>query len=173
METLSYLSIHMTTLQIYGLFFLLGTFKVAALSDLKRLSAQREFFEVWLGFVIIMFLYDVYARTVLDFLVLKWILIVGFAILSRKKTGKIFSLAKADVAAISATAALLNPFYIVIYYIILWLTDKILGPVLSGFSKKKTTYPFLPVVLLATIVVLLLGMSGVIEEIADSLEHMI
>ena len=157
----------MEAAQIYGLFFLLGTFTVAALSDLKRLSAQREFFEVWLGFAIIMLLYDVYARTVLDFLVLKWILIAGFAVLSSQKIGKIFSLAKADVAAVSAAAALLNPFYIVIYYIVLWVTDKILGPVLSGLSRKKKAYPFLPVVLAATIIVLLIGMSGFIEEIFD------
>ena len=118
---LEYLSIHMTTAQIYGLFFLLGTFTVASLSDFKRLSAQQEFFEVWLGFVVIMFLYDTYTKNDPNILALKWILIAGFAVLSSRKIGKIFSLAKADVAAISAAAALLNPFYIVIYYIILWI----------------------------------------------------
>ncbi len=165
------LSIQMTTAQIYGLFFLLGTFAVASLSDLKRLSAQREFFEIWIGFVAVMLLYDVYTKTGLSILALKWILIAAFAVLSSQRIGKIFSLARADVTAISAAAALLNPFYIVIYYIILWITDKIMGPVISrifGIKKKKgAEYPFLPIVLAATIIVLLIGISGIFEKIAS------
>lgn len=166
-----YLSIHMTPEQIYGLFFLLGTFTVAALSDLKRLSAQREFFEVWLVFVLVMFLHDAYYRINPNVFALKWILIIGFAVLSSRMVGKLFSLARADVAAVSAAAALLNPFYIVVYYIILWLTNKVLAPVLSGMivGLKKKAYPFLPVVLVATIVVLLIEMSGVFEKIANLL----
>jgi len=168
---LEYLSIHLAAAQIYGLFFLLGTFTVASLSDLKRLSAQREFLEVWLGFILIMFLYDVYTKSDPNILALKWILIAGFAVLSSRKVGKIFSLAKADVAAISAAAALLNPFYIVIYYIVLYLTDKVLAPVLSGKFRglKKKAYPFLPVVLVATLFVLLIGLSGIFEKIANLL----
>ncbi|GEM_PF-467008 len=171
MEIIQYLSIYLTSAQIYGLFFLLGTFTVAALSDIKRLSAQREFFEVWLGFILVMFVYDVFVyfqsnpdvsvNTYL--LILKWVLIAVFAVLSYRKAGKLFSLARADVAAVSATAALLNPFYIVVYYIILWLTDKIVAPVLFRICGWKNAYPFLPVVLAATIIVLLIGMSGIFE----------
>jgi len=169
MEIIQYFSIYLTSAQIYGLFFLLGTFTVAALSDLKRLSAQREFFEVWLGFILIMFVYDVYiyyegnpdVSVNTYMLILKWILIAGFAVLSYQKVGKLFSLARADVAAVSATAALLNPFYIVVYYIVLWLTDKVIAPVLFRICGWKSAYPFLPVVLAATIIVLLIGMSGI------------
>jgi len=171
MEIIQYLSIYLTSAQIYGLFFLLGTFTVAALSDIKRLSAQREFFEVWLGFILVMFVYDVFVyyqsnpdvslNTYL--LILKWVLIAVFAVLSYRKAGKLFSLARADVAAVSATAALLNPFYIVVYYIILWLTDKVIAPILFRICGWKNAYPFLPVVLAATIIVLLIGMSGIFE----------
>ncbi|PKM91895.1 MAG: hypothetical protein CVU81_03420 [Euryarchaeota archaeon HGW-Euryarchaeota-1] len=148
MEIIQYLSIYLTSAQIYGLFFLLGTFTVAALSDIKRLSAQREFFEVWLGFILVMFVYDVFVyyqsnpdvslNTYL--LILKWVLIAVFAVLSYRKAGKLFSLARADVAAVSATAALLNPFYIVVYYIILWLTE--LLPYFSGYADGKMLIRF-------------------------------
>ncbi|PKP59634.1 MAG: hypothetical protein CVT89_01035 [Candidatus Altiarchaeales archaeon HGW-Altiarchaeales-2] len=104
---------------------------------------------------------DVSVNTYL--LILKWVLIAVFAVLSYRKVGKLFSLARADVAAVSATAALLNPFYIVVYYIILWLADKIVAPVLFRICGWKNAYPFLPVVLAATIIVLLIGMSGIFE----------
>ena len=38
--------------QPLGLAFLLGSFTVATLSDLRRLSAQREFVEVWWLFIV-------------------------------------------------------------------------------------------------------------------------
>jgi hypothetical protein len=171
MEMLSYFSIEMTTAQFYGLFFLLGTFAVAALSDLKKLAAQREFFEVWLVFIIMMFCYDVYTKSDTNILVLKWILIVAFAALSSRETGVIFSLEIADVAAISATAALLNPFYIVVYYIVIWITNKLLTPVLSGVLSglKKKEYPFMPVVFISTVIVILIGISGIFERIVSYL----
>jgi len=162
-----YISAHMTAAQVYGLFVLLGTFTVATLSDIKKLAAQREFFEIWIGFVILMFLYDIYTKNNPNILALKWILIVGFSVLSSKEVGVILSLEIADIAAISATAALLTPFYIIIYFIILWAANKILAPLLLNvFSGlKKNEYPFMPVVFTATIIVLLIGMSGVLDWI--------
>ena len=169
MEMLSYFSIEMTTAQFYGLFFLLGTFAVAALSDLKKLAAQREFFEVWLVFILAMFFYDVYTKSDTNIFVLKWILIFAFAALSSRETGVIFSLEIADIAAISATAALLNPFYIVVYYIALWITNRILTPVLSGALSglKKKEYPFMPIVFTSTAIVILVGLSGIFEKIVS------
>lgn len=162
-----YISAHMTAAQVYGLFFILGTFAVATLSDIKKLAAQREFFEIWIGFVVIMFLYDIYAKSNPNLLALKWILIVGFSALSAKEIGVIFSLEIADISAIAATAALLTPFYIIIYFIILWIANKILAPVLLKIFSglKKNEYPFMPVVFTATIIVLLFGMSGVLDGI--------
>src|SRR5262249_38676771 len=44
-------ALELAPMQQFGLAFLLGSFTVATWSDLKRLSAQREFVEIWLLFV--------------------------------------------------------------------------------------------------------------------------
>src|ERR1700739_910530 len=44
----------------FGLAFLLGSFAVATWSDLKHLSAQREFLEIWLAFLAGLLAFDVY-----------------------------------------------------------------------------------------------------------------
>src|SRR5262249_8942570 len=45
------LSLSLTHWQELGLAFLLGSFAVATWSDIKHLAAQREFLEIWLGFL--------------------------------------------------------------------------------------------------------------------------
>src|ERR1043166_9348491 len=52
------LSLVLSHWQQLGLAFLLGSFAVATWSDLKHLSAQREFLEVWLNFLDAVGLYD-------------------------------------------------------------------------------------------------------------------
>jgi hypothetical protein len=52
--------------QQFGLAFLLGSFAVATWSDLKRLSAQREFVEIWLLFTLVMLGLDVWSVHVGD-----------------------------------------------------------------------------------------------------------
>jgi len=43
---IAWYGIALSTFQLYGLIFLLGSFTVATLSDLKRMSAQRELLEI-------------------------------------------------------------------------------------------------------------------------------
>ncbi len=54
------LSLALSQFQLYGLIFLLGSFSVATLSDLKTMTAQREFMEVWILFILAFLAYDVY-----------------------------------------------------------------------------------------------------------------
>jgi hypothetical protein len=51
-------ALELAPMQQFGLAFLLGSFTVATWSDLKRLSAQREFVEIWLLFALAMLGHD-------------------------------------------------------------------------------------------------------------------
>src|SRR5262245_44001161 len=81
--------------QQFGLAFLLGSFTVATWSDLKRLSAQREFVEIWLVFTLAMLGYEVWSVHVggmpLERVAVKWGLIMLASILS--VVGVLFRLA--------------------------------------------------------------------------------
>jgi hypothetical protein len=144
--------------QQLGLAFLLGSFAVATWSDLKRLSAQREFLEIWLAFLAGMLAFDVYevrvrASAPWQVTALKWGLIVAFSLFSFERLPlpyRLFRLAPADVAALAATASLLNPVLIVLFYAAAKLLSKVIGPLL----KRGKYYPFMPVVSLATVGVL-------------------
>jgi hypothetical protein len=145
--------------QQLGLAFLLGSFAVATLSDLKRLSAQREFVEVWLLFVLAAFLLDAYdvhsERSAPVTFAIKWGLIAVLSLLSFWRVGLLFRLAIADVAALAATASLLTPTPIFIFYgiakVIAWLTERLI-------VGDRPYYPFMPVVSLATLCVLVLAL---------------
>ena len=79
-----WLILNLSELQIYGLIFLLGSFIVASLSDIKYMKAQAEFGEIWiLGFIFFLAL-DIWKLNEIDQMqfAAKWILIVGFLILS-------------------------------------------------------------------------------------------
>src|SRR5215471_3285747 len=75
--------------QQFGLAFLLGSFTVATWSDLKRLSAQREFVEIWLVFTLAMLGLDVWSVHVggmpLERAGIKWGLIMLASILSLRR----------------------------------------------------------------------------------------
>ena len=94
-EALS-LALRLTLWQQFGLAFLLGSFTVATLSDLKRLSAQREFLEVWLLFVLAVLAFDAWrahdGRASAPVFFLKWGLILGLSLLSLKRVGERFGL---------------------------------------------------------------------------------
>ena len=45
-------------IQLHALVFLLGSLSVSALSDIRRLAAQADFSEVWIGFAAAMFAVD-------------------------------------------------------------------------------------------------------------------
>ena len=70
--------------QQLGLAFLLGSFSVATLSDLKYLAAQREFREVWLLFLLAVLLFDAYdlngGRLAPAAFAVKWGLIALFSL---------------------------------------------------------------------------------------------
>ena len=144
-------------IQLYGLAFLLGSYSVATLSDLKRMSAQSEFVSVWAIIAIGLFVIDVYLvgtdKVAADMFAVKWVLIVIFSILCHERVGAIFRLATGDVVAIMATAAILVPVGVVIYYVLLKIVDIITRPVWRSFGTESA-YPFMPVIFLATVIVL-------------------
>ena len=145
-----------------GLAFLLGSFAVATLSDLRRLSSQREFLEIWLLFVFAVLaidVYDAHYRAAVPWQVpaVKWGLIVVFSFFSLNSLGlrhAFFRLAVADVAALAATASLLTPLLVVLFYLGAKLLSMLIGPML----RRGQFYPFMPVVSLATVGVLVLAM---------------
>jgi hypothetical protein len=152
------LSLELSKWQQLGLAFLLGTFAVATLSDLRRLSAQSEFREVWLLFVLVALCHDLY-RVYFDdasgtVAALKWGLIAVLSLLSLARVGILFRLAGGDIAAMAAAAALLSPALIVIFYI----EAKLIALVAEHtVFRGRTAWPFMPVVSLATLGILLLG----------------
>jgi hypothetical protein len=70
-----------------------------------------------------------------------------------EKVGPFFHLATGDVVAIMATAALLTPLLVVVYYILLKVVDAAMAPALMQFGQKNV-YPFMPVIFITTIVVI-------------------
>lgn len=155
-----------TPVQSYGIVFLLGSLIVAALSDLRRMAAQKDFAEVWVVFIALMLLNDVFSGGQPPVLILKWLMICFFALLSWKYAAVVFALSEMDVAAVCAVLSLLNPLYIVLYYVVLWVVNQIMSPALREVSPSKGgSYPFLPVVFMATLVVFLVFWFGGIEKI--------
>jgi hypothetical protein len=139
-------------LQLYALVFLLGSFSVAALSDVRRMSAQREFVEVWAIVVLALLGYDLYriyqgADWTLP--AVKWAIILAISVAAHQSTGLIFSLALGDVAACAAVACLLQPVLAILFYVILKLLDLAMGPFLR-MRGIGGAYPFMPVVLVGT-----------------------
>ncbi|MBA3045203.1 MAG: hypothetical protein KKH41_00675 [Candidatus Thermoplasmatota archaeon] len=153
--TPDWLVLNLSSFQLYGLIFLLGSFTVASLSDLKRMSAQSEFVEVWvlclIGFIVL----DLWKLGDIENFqfMLKWGLIIVFIVLSNSRIGLIFKLAMGDVMACAVVMALLTPAFIIIFILILKLFDLLFRPILRGFGNRDA-YPFMPVVLAATLAVI-------------------
>lgn len=157
-ELAPYLEVTLSQWEIYGLFFLLGSFAVASLSDVRHLSAQREFLEVWSAFAITIFalgLYGVYfARSLpAEVLLAKWVLIGALCLLCWERIGILFSLARADVAALGAAASLLSPVLVLAFFGL----AKLLSVPLAPLFRKGDAYPFLPVVTVATLALMALS----------------
>lgn len=159
----AFLTLELVQTQIYGLFFLLGTFAVATLSDLRHRAAQREFFHVWIVFVGAMAVVDAHGAwqasqiqgaSAILVPAIRWTLIGVLSLLSHEWAGVLFRLARADVAAMAATASLLAPGLIVLFWILLKVFDLVERPLLAG---SDNVYPFMPVVTSATLVILALG----------------
>jgi hypothetical protein len=153
------LALHLSYWQQLGLAFLLGSFAVATWSDLKYLAAQREFIEVWLFFLGVMLVHDSYQvhaeRMPATVTILKWLLLVVLSLLSLRQVGVLFRLAPGDVAALAAAASLLSPLLVVLFFLVARGLALFLGPLLA---RGRPFYPFMPVVALATVVVLALGL---------------
>jgi hypothetical protein len=160
--------------QQVGLAFLLGSFAVATWSDLKRLSAQREFLEIWLAFLAGLLGFDFYESYIRDVVpwqapAIKWGLIVLFSVLSFERLPlpiRVFRLAPADVAALAAAACLLAPVLIIVFYLTAKVLSMVLGPVLR---RGRNYYPFMPVVSLATLAVLALGLIAQAAATGDAM----
>ncbi len=137
----------------YGLFFLLGSFTVASLSDVRRMSAQSEFLHVWVLAFLALFVLDVYAMrdSLLDRFVVKWLAILVLALLSHRSVGVLFKLEWGDVAAIVAVCGILAPAMIPIFFLLLKVVNFLTLPMLRPFGKGNA-YPFMPVVTGATLV---------------------
>jgi hypothetical protein len=152
------LSLRLAEWQQYGLAFLLGSFAVATWSDLKHLSAQREFVEIWLAFLLAILAFDVWHTRHLgegwEIPSLKWFLIVVFSVVSLRQVGVLFRLAPADVAALAAAASLLPPALVVLFYLVAKVLSLGIAPLLA---RGRRYWPFMPVVTLATLAVLVLG----------------
>jgi hypothetical protein len=156
--SLSWPMLDLSSWQQIGLAFLLGSFTVATLSDLKYLSAQREFLEVWLGIVGVVLVANV-VGLIRDpswwpTFALRWGLIVALCFLSWRDVGVLFRLAFGDVAALAAAASLLPALYIGALFVFAKLFAWGLRPILAG---DRRSWPFMPVVTLATLAVLALG----------------
>jgi hypothetical protein len=153
------LALQLSHWQQLGLAFLLGSFAVATWSDLKYMAAQREFLEVWLFFLLVVLVYDfaqVHAGRVGIALVLfKWGLLCALSLLSLRRVGVLFRLAHGDVAALAAGASLMSPVLIVIFFLAAKGFALVLEPTLA---RGRGFYPFMPVVTLATLTVLGLGL---------------
>lgn len=137
----------------YGLFFLLGSFTVASLSDIRRMSAQSEFLYVWLLAVLALFVVDVYQfqSAYFDRLAVKWVAITILSLLSYRGVGLIFKLEWGDVCAIASVCGILSPLMVPIFFAILIVCNLFLMPMLRQFGHNNA-YPFMPVVTAATLI---------------------
>ena len=157
----------LTQAQLYALAFLIGSFAVAALSDIKHLSAPVEFPEVWFLAIIFLVALDIYGikdNGLSITLPAKWLLIALLSTLSYRPIGILFKLEIGDVLAIAAVMALLNPLFLLFFFLLLKLLTILLAPVLVRLFGKREAYPFMPIVLLASMGVFFLGMrvSGIL-----------
>jgi hypothetical protein len=144
-----------TEFHIYGLIFLLGSFTVASLSDIKYMKAQAEFGEVWILCFVAFLIYELWAFGDQDNIqfAAKWGIIILFIAISNMHIGIILKLAWGDIFACMAVMAMLTAGLIVIFILALIILKTILRPFLKMFGSGDA-YPFMPVVMGATIGVL-------------------
>ncbi|MFC2154362.1 hypothetical protein ACFLRC_02630 [Candidatus Altiarchaeota archaeon] len=144
-----------TSIQFYGLVFILGSLTVASLSDVRRMAAQQDFAEVWIVFSALMIAYDFYRVAALKLPIysfaLKWLLIFLLTYFTYFYQNSFLRLSLMDVTAIAAVNSLFTPALIVIFIIALLLSAELLRPFLVRYGDGGA-YPFLPVILSATII---------------------
>ena len=153
-----WLILDLTQNQLYGLIFLIGSFTVATLSDIKYMKAQSEFVEVWVLALLFFLVIDIWRWEEVDQnqTMAKWALIFIFMPLAHHSFGILFKLARGDVFACAAVMALMSPALIIVFIIILKVADLLFRPILRSFGSGNA-YPFMPVVMCGTLGVLGIG----------------
>jgi len=149
-----FLFIEINAIQVYLLWFLLGSFTVATLSDLKHLSAQKEFLEIWVLFIFIMFTADIYNYFRLEqnlfYLLAKWVLIIIILPIYFYWFRRI---AWGDVFAKMAACSMFSPIFIIAFMVIVRIIDASTRFLWKKFGRGNF-YPFMPVIFLTTIALL-------------------
>ena len=149
-----FLIIKISAFQLYLLWFLLGSFTVATLSDLKYLSAQKEFLEIWILFTLVMLATDFYNYYYLEpntvYLILKWGLIFIFLPFYFHFIRRI---AWGDISAKMAACSLFPPFLIVVFIILIRIIESI-TKVFWIRWRRGNYYPFMPVIFLTTLILI-------------------
>jgi len=144
-------------LQMLGLAFVLGSLYIATISDLKYMRVVHENITGWSIIIALLACIDIYSHYTtysgMQILAVKWLLIGVLCLLSTSRFGVLFKLAKADVVAIAAACALLEPATVVLFFVLLKVLDKLEEPLLRR-AGDRSGYPFLPVVFSATLVML-------------------
>lgn len=157
-----YVVLELSMWQLYGLLFLLGSFAVATLSDVKHLHAQREFVEVWALVVLAFLALEVWETWQAGWVVdpaaaVKWGVLLVFTVLSHREVGVLFRLARGDLAACVAACALLPAALVVLFWILLKVLSVLAQRVLG---RGRFQYPFMPVVTMTTLAIVGLGRWG-------------
>jgi len=151
------LVIKISSVQVYLLWFLLGSFTVATLSDLKHMSAQKEFLQIWFLFAVAMFLTDIYYNYYLEsnlaYLVIKWGLIFVFLPIYFHYIRRV---AWGDISAKMAACSLLPPIFILIFIVFIRIVDKLTRRLWQKWGRGRS-YPFMPVIFFTTLI--LIGIS--------------
>lgn len=141
-----------SSIQVYLLWFLLGSFTVATLSDLKHMSAQKEFLQIWVLFVVVMFATDLYYHYHLDrntvYLMVKWGLIFVFLPVYFHYIRRI---AWADISAKMAACSLFSPLFIVVFIVFIRIVDQTTRRLWQKWGRGKS-YPFMPVIFFTTLI---------------------
>jgi len=145
-------------IQTYLLWFLLGSFTVATLSDLKHMSAQKEFVQIWIIFVIAMLMTDFYYLYYLNdnfvYLLVKWGLLFVFLPLYFHC---LHHVAWGDVLAKMAACSLLSPLLIVIFVLLIRIIDSLTRRLWQKWGSKGF-YPFMPVIFFTTVVLIAISL---------------
>ncbi len=153
-----WLMLELTQSQLYGLVFLIGSFTVASLSDLKYMKAQTEFVEVWILAFLVFLAISILRWEVVgqNQTIAKLALIFIFIPLAHHSVGILFKLARGDVFACVAVMALLSPALIIVFILILKVSSILFSPILKGFGSHNA-YPFMPVVMFGTLAIFSIG----------------